>query len=108
LALVSDALRGAGGAASEFESHGRRCRVRDGAIWLESGNPAEKPRRTGAEACQLEFVRRLVRSGTVGIAQALTMASESPARALGVENELGRLVPGARADLILLDRDTLD
>jgi len=108
LALVSDALRGAGTAESEFESHGRRCRVRDGAIWLVEQDPAAPPRLTGAAASQLEAVRRLVRSGVVELASALTMASESPARALGMEDELGRFVPGARADWIALDPETLE
>jgi N-acetylglucosamine-6-phosphate deacetylase len=34
------------------------------------------------------------------------MASETPARALGLEKDMGRLVPGARADLILVDEAT--
>lgn len=108
LALVSDALKGAGAPGAEFESHGRRCRVRDGAIWIVTDEPGVPARLTGAEACQLEAVRRLVRADVVGIAQALTMASESPARALGLERELGRLVPGAWADLIALDPRTLE
>jgi cytosine/adenosine deaminase-related metal-dependent hydrolase len=44
----------------------------------------------------------------VGLAEALAMASETPARALGLEREIGRLAPGARADLILLDPLTLE
>lgn len=108
LALVSDALKGANAAGAEFDSHGRRCRVQGGAIWLVPEDPAAPPRLTGAEACQLEAVRRLVRARVVGIAEALTMASESPARALGVERELGRLVPGAWADLVSLDPRTLE
>lgn len=112
LALVSDALKGAAlpgqaGAEVEFESHGRRCRVRDGAIWIVPADQAEPARLTGAEASQLEAVRRLVRANVAGIAPALTMASESPARVLGLESELGRLVPGAWADLIVLDPYTL-
>lgn len=107
LALVSDALRGANTAGAAFESHGRRVRVRDGAIWLDDESGADAARLTGAEACQLEAVRRLVRAGVVELATALTMAAESPARALGLEGELGRLVPGARADWIALDPRSL-
>lgn len=102
LALVSDALKGAGTPGSEFESHGRRCRIRDGAIWLVEDDPSSPPRLTGAEASQLEAVRRLVRAGVTDAATALTMASASPARALGLEHELGRLAVGARADLLVL------
>jgi N-acetylglucosamine-6-phosphate deacetylase len=107
LALVSDALRAGGTAERRFESHGRRCIVRDGAIWLEAQDASGEPRLTGAEACQLEAVRRLVRAGVTGPAEALIMASETPARALGLERELGCLVSGARADLIVLDARTL-
>lgn len=107
LALVSDALRGASLPQAEFESHGRRCRVRDGAIWLVSDDPADPPRLTGAEASQLEAVRRLVRAGVTDLASALTMASASPARALGLEAELGSFTPGAQADLIALAPETL-
>jgi N-acetylglucosamine-6-phosphate deacetylase len=105
LALVSDALSGAGTGAAEFESHGRRCRARDGAIWLADEPGA--PRLTGAEAPQLEAVRRLVRARVTDAATALTMASASPARALGLERELGHLVPGAHADLLVLAPESL-
>lgn len=107
LALVSDALKGANTPEASFESHGRRCRVKDGAIWLVEDDPAAPARLTGAEACQLEAVRRLVRAGVTDLATALTMASASPARALGLEAELGCLAPGARADWIALDPRTL-
>jgi N-acetylglucosamine-6-phosphate deacetylase len=107
LALVSDALRGAGAAEREFESHGRRCRVERGAIWLVDADPAAPARLTGAEASQLEAARRLVRAGVTDLATVLTMASASPARALKLENEFGRLAPGMRADLIALDRRSL-
>ena len=107
LALVSDALREAGTGCATFESHGRRCSVRAGAIWLVEDDPDSAPRLTGAEACQLEAIRRLVRAGVVELETALSMASETPARALGLGDELGRLVEGARADLIVLDPRTL-
>jgi len=107
LALVSDALEGASTEEQEFESHGRRCRVKDGAIWIVDDDPAAPPRLTGAEACQLEAVRRLVRAGVTDAATALTLASATPARALGLAEELGVLAPGARADLLVLEPGSL-
>jgi imidazolonepropionase-like amidohydrolase len=43
-----------------------------------------------------------VQRGVVGVEDALTMASATPARALGLEREFGVLSVGARADLIVL------
>ena len=44
----------------------------------------------------------MTRARVVSIPDALRMASETPARALGLADELGRLVVGARADLLVL------
>ncbi len=107
LALVSDALSGAGTGCDVFHSHGRTCRVTDGAIWIDDPEAEGGRRLTGAAASQLEAVRRLVAAGVLGVAEALTMAAETPARVLGVEDERGRLVPGSRADLIVLAGDSL-
>jgi N-acetylglucosamine-6-phosphate deacetylase len=104
LALVSDALRESGTGRDRFDSHGKRCRVQDGAIWFEDAEGGIAGL-TGADASQLEAVRRLVRAGVTDVATALTMAAETPARALGLEDERGRFVPGARADWIALDDD---
>jgi N-acetylglucosamine-6-phosphate deacetylase len=107
LCLVSDALPGAGTGCEVFQWHGREHLVRDGAAWYRPPEGGE-PRLTGSALGQLEMVRRLVQRGVVGLAEALAMASETPARALGLEREIGRLAPGARADLILLDPLSLE
>jgi N-acetylglucosamine-6-phosphate deacetylase len=100
LALVSDALPGAGTGCERFEAHGRSHRV-GAAVWY--ADRAGQEHLAGAAAPQLEAVRRLVGQGIVSLADALTMASATPARALGLEQELGCLCPGARADLIVLE-----
>jgi len=41
------------------------------------------------------------------IAQAIEAASTIPARAMGVEKQKGQLIPGADADLVLMDRNNL-
>lgn len=102
LCLVSDALPGAGTGCDAFGWRGREHRVRDGAAWLEGpGGEALAGSATG----QLEAVRRLVARGVLGAAEALAMATLAPARALGLEGEVGSLVPGARADLLVLGDD---
>lgn len=103
LCLVSDALSGAGSGCEVFETHIHTCRIADGAAWIvDPDNPDAEPRLAGSVTSQLEAVRRLTRAGIVSLADALTMASETPARALGLDSDLGRLQVGARADLIEL------
>jgi N-acetylglucosamine-6-phosphate deacetylase len=47
-------------------------------------------------------LRNIVALG-VGLADALSMLTANPARLLGLEGRKGALVPGANADLVLLD-----
>ena len=56
----------------------------------------------GSTCTLIEAVRNLVEAGAPP-AQALEAASAVPARALGIP-DVGRLVPGARADVIVLDQ----
>jgi N-acetylglucosamine-6-phosphate deacetylase len=51
------------------------------------------------------MVSGLVAAGVVGIEEALARAATSPARALGLEDEIGVIAPGARANLLVLDQD---
>jgi N-acetylglucosamine-6-phosphate deacetylase len=77
--------------------------VRDGAAYYPPARAGEEPRLAGSALSQLEMVQRIVQRGVASIEDALTMASETPARAMGLEKELGNLRVGARADLVLLD-----
>ncbi|HJO27434.1 MAG TPA: amidohydrolase family protein [Planctomycetota bacterium] len=101
LCLVSDALRGAGTGCDIFHDHGREHRVRDGAAWIRDGSGAPE-RLAGSASSQLDMVRTLVGRGVVSPAEALTMAAETPSRALGLDDR-GVLEPGRRADLVQLE-----
>ena len=50
-------------------------------------------------------VRNAVRLAQLPLEDALRAASLTPARFLGLDHERGALVPGARADLVALDRE---
>jgi N-acetylglucosamine-6-phosphate deacetylase len=102
LCLVSDALRGAGTGCDVFHWHGREHRVREGTAFYPPTDAHGSPRLAGSAMSQLEMVRRLTQRGVVGLTDALAMASETPARALGLENELGALRPGLAADFLVL------
>lgn len=107
LCLVSDALSGAGTGCDHFHSHGRDHIIREGAAYYPADEEHPEPRLAGSALSQLEMVQRLCARGVVGVEDALTMASSTPARALGLESERGILAVGARADLILLAPDDL-
>ena len=50
-------------------------------------------------------VRNVVRLAQLPLEDALRAASLTPARFLGLDHERGALIPGARADLVALDRE---
>lgn len=107
LCLVSDALRGAGTGCDVFHAHGRAHERREGA-WYYPAQAGAAARLAGSALSQHEMVQQLVTQGIVSIEEALTMAAETPARALGMEDQIGRLAPGHRADLLVLDPRTLE
>ncbi len=102
LCLVSDALDCAGTGCDVFHSHGRDHVIRDGTAYYPPKLAGGDLKLAGTAMSQLEMVRRLVARGVLSIEDALTIASETPARALGLERELGVLAVGARADLVIL------
>ena len=107
LCLVSDALKGAGHGCDVFQWHGRDHERHDGA-WYFRASPTSEKQLAGSALSQLEMVQQLVRQGILSAEEALTMASETPARALGMERELGSFAPGLRADAVVLHPRTLD
>lgn len=106
LCLISDALAGAGSGCDVFHSHGREHERRGGA-WYYPARDGQEARLAGSAMCQLEMVQQLVARGIVGVEDALTMASTTPARALGLERELGSLAVGLRADVVVLEPGSL-
>lgn len=99
LALVTDAVQPVGTDLTEFRLGGQRVRLEGGRCVNEDGNLA------GSALDMAGAVRGAVRAVGIPLGDALAMASRTPARLLGLEHELGRLAPGARADMVALDRD---
>ena len=82
--------------------------MRGGAAFYPATGPGAEPRLAGSASSQLEMVRKLVSTGVCALHEALTMASATPARALGLEHELGVVRAGAMADLLVLEGDGLE
>ena len=55
----------------------------------------------GSAARMIDLVRAMVREVNVPLNEAIAMATENPARAIGLETK-GRLIVGADADLVVL------
>lgn len=99
LCLVTDAMPTAGGVSSAFQINGRPVTLRDGRLLDESGTLA------GAHLTMIEAVRNAVTMMGASLGEALIMASRSPAHFLGLEDELGKISPGYRVNLVAFDAD---
>jgi N-acetylglucosamine-6-phosphate deacetylase len=97
--LVTDAMPAVGSARPTFILQGRTIRVVDGICRDENGTLA------GTALDMAAAVRNAVSMLGLDIAEAARMASEYPAEFLGLGHELGRIAPGYRANLVLLDDD---
>ena len=96
IALVSDAMPPAAGGPDVFELQGRRMTRAGAKLIAEDGTLA------GAAITMRDAADYVVSVLKVPLADALTMATLTPARLLRVDDRIGRLKPGHRADLVHL------
>ncbi len=96
--LVTDAMPPAAGGPAAFNLGGRPIRAEGGRLVGADGTLA------GADLDMARAVANAVDLVGLDLEEALRMASLYPARALGLDDR-GRIVPGQRADLALLDDD---
>jgi N-acetylglucosamine-6-phosphate deacetylase len=99
LILVSDAMATIGADVPSMSLFGETIKVSDGALRTTSGTLA------GAHLELSGAVRNAVSMLGATREDALRMASTTPAEFLHVAHERGRIAPGLRADLVLLDPD---
>ena len=95
--LVTDAMPSVGMIDKSFTIQGRPIRVVDGVCVDENGTLA------GSDLDMASAVRNAVELTGLDLTDAAVMASTNPAAFLGLGDELGRIAPGYRADLTLLD-----
>jgi N-acetylglucosamine-6-phosphate deacetylase len=99
LMLVTDAMPLVGTNDRQFMLHGRQITLHDNRLTGPDGTLA------GAHLTMIEAVRHAVALLEVSLADALIMASRTPAAFLGLDSELGRIAPGYRADLVAFTED---
>ncbi|WP_262300389.1 N-acetylglucosamine-6-phosphate deacetylase, partial [Microvirga sesbaniae] len=95
--LVTDAMAVTGTDLTGFELHGRTIYRRDGRLTTADGTLA------GSDLDMAGAVRNSVERLGLALPDVLRMASLIPARFLRLDHEMGRIAPGYRADLVLLD-----
>jgi N-acetylglucosamine-6-phosphate deacetylase len=95
--LITDAMSSVGSDLQSFVLHGRTVTRDRGRLTTEEGTIA------GSDLDMASAVRNTVANLGVPIEAALHMASRAPAAFLGLGGELGRIAPGYKADLVLLD-----
>ncbi len=97
--LITDAIRAAGLPEGETELGGQTVKVENGACRLPDGTLA------GSILTLDQALRHFLAAAGWSLAFGWPVSSRTAATALGVEQEIGTLAPGYRADLVLLDRD---
>jgi N-acetylglucosamine-6-phosphate deacetylase len=95
--LITDAMPPVGSSLSSFVLQGKTITVVDGVCSDANGTLA------GTALDMATAVRNAVSLLDLNIAEAARMASEYPAEFLGLGAELGRIAPGYRANLTLLN-----
>jgi N-acetylglucosamine-6-phosphate deacetylase len=95
--LVTDAMSVTGTDLKSFELHGRTIYRQDGKLTTADGTLA------GSDLDMASAVRNSVSRLGLGLPDVLRMASLVPAAFLRLDHELGRIAPGYRASLVLLD-----
>jgi N-acetylglucosamine-6-phosphate deacetylase len=99
LILVSDAMPLVGSEKSEFSLMGKRVTVTDGYCIDANGTLA------GTALEMASAVRNMIDTTKCSLADGSTMASASPAAFLGLEQQMGHIRTGTRADLVVLDSE---
>lgn len=99
IALVTDAMPTVGAPSSEFVLTGRKISLRNGRLMTDDVTLA------GAHLDLASAIRNAVTLCGIPLQDALTSATLTPARFLGLEHERGALIAGSRADVVALSQD---
>ncbi|XAW90152.1 N-acetylglucosamine-6-phosphate deacetylase [Vibrio sp. CDRSL-10 TSBA] len=99
LVLVTDATAPAGAEMDHFIFVGKKVYYRDGKCVDENGTLG------GSALTMIKAIQNTVEHVGIALDEALRMATLYPAKAIGVDNKLGRIRPGMIANLTAFDRD---
>jgi N-acetylglucosamine-6-phosphate deacetylase len=100
IALITDAMVAAGVGDGEYRLGALTVQVRDGEARLAEGDSL-----AGSTLTMDNALRNAVRLAGVSLVDAAISAALTPARALGLADQVGSLENGKQADLVVLDED---
>ena len=97
ICLVTDATAGAGMPdGSKFSLYGKKCVVDSGVCFLE-----DRSALAGSAACMIDLVRTMITQVGVPLHEAVAMATDTPAHAIGLTAK-GQFKIGGDADFVLI------
>lgn len=96
LVVISDSLRCAGMPDGQYELGGQPIQMENGKATLLGTSTL-----AGSSTNLLQEVRNLVAFG-IPLEAAITAVTETPAKAIGLDGQIGKIAPGNAADLLLL------
>jgi N-acetylglucosamine-6-phosphate deacetylase len=98
ICLISDAMRACGMSDGEYELGGKNVTVRAGAATIDNGSLA------GSTTPLIDCLRNAVGFG-VPVETVIKAATINPAKSVGLDDEIGSLEEGKRADMLIIDKN---
>ena len=99
LVLITDSMEATGCEDGEYSLAGMKVYVKDSIALTEEGALA------GSTLSMLDAVKNLARFAEIPFGDALLCATLTPAKAIGVDNSIGSIEQGKKADILFLSRD---
>jgi len=98
ICLISDSMRASGLGDGRYDLGGQLVTVTGRSATIENGSLA------GSVSNLADCMRRAVEFG-IPLSAAVKAATVNPAKTIGIDNEVGSLSIGKRADILILDKD---
>ena len=104
IALITDSMRAAGMPEGEYMlgslSAGQKVVVEDGVAKL-----MDRSAFAGSVATTDRLVRTIINKAEVPLTEAIKMMTATPARILGMDDTIGHIKPGYKADIVIFDNN---